>query len=218
MGIIKAVLFDMDGVLIDAKDWHFEALNKALAEFGYHIPAKTHNSTYDGLPTSRKLELLTSLEGLPTEFYAQINKLKQGYTEEICKRRCIPSREHIQTLIGLKSAGYKLAVCSNSVKRSVALMMRLSKLEDYLDLQLSNEDVMRPKPAPEIYLTAAERLGVKTSQCLVIEDHEIGVKAAKLSGAHVMQVQSVEDVTYNAISEVIANVCNLNHSESGNQQ
>ena len=67
--MIKAVIFDMDGVLIEAKDWHFNALNKALSLFGYEISRFEHLTTYDGLPTSRKLEMLTIEHGLPKELH-----------------------------------------------------------------------------------------------------------------------------------------------------
>ena len=64
---IKAVLFDMDGVLVEAKDWHYEAFNKALDVFGLPISRSEHLSLYDGLPTRKKLEMLTEKKGLPTQ-------------------------------------------------------------------------------------------------------------------------------------------------------
>ena len=77
---IKAILFDMDGVLIDAKEWHYEALNKALSHFGFLINRDAHLTTYDGLPTKNKLEKLSEAQGLPKGLHEHINKLKQKYT------------------------------------------------------------------------------------------------------------------------------------------
>ena len=74
---VKAVIFDMDGVLIDAKDWHYEALNRALNHFGYNISRYDHLVTFDGLPTRRKLEMLTREQGLPNALHKLINELKQ---------------------------------------------------------------------------------------------------------------------------------------------
>ena len=67
--MIKAVIFDMDGVLIDAREWHYEALNRALRLFGMEISRTDHLTTFDGLPTRRKLEMLSSTNGLPVELH-----------------------------------------------------------------------------------------------------------------------------------------------------
>src|SRR5579872_1178148 len=83
MAKIKLVLFDMDGVLIDAKDWHYEALNRALGHFGLTIGRDEHLTLYDGLPTRRKLEMLSKSRGLPAKLHRFINDLKQNYTAAI---------------------------------------------------------------------------------------------------------------------------------------
>ena len=92
--MIKAVIFDMDGVLIEAKDWHYEALNRALALFGFEISRYDHLTTYDGLPTSKKLEMLSLEGGLPRELHAFINEMKQAYTMEIVHAKCNPPFFH----------------------------------------------------------------------------------------------------------------------------
>lgn len=114
--MIKAVLFDMDGVLIDAKNWHYEALNRALQLFGYSISRESHLSTFDGLPTRTKLEMLTKSRGLPKGLHDFLNTLKQTYTLEISYQRCKPTFNHQYALSRLKEDGYKIAVCSNSVR------------------------------------------------------------------------------------------------------
>jgi HAD superfamily hydrolase (TIGR01493 family) len=203
--VIKAVLFDMDGVLIDAKDWHYEALNRALDLFGLAIDRDAHLSSFDGLPTRKKLEILSASRGLSKKLHAFINDMKQSYTAEIAYARCRPVFQHGFALSRLKTAGYRLAVCSNSVRASVNLMMSLSQLDRYLDLQLSNEDVSKPKPDPEIYTTAIRRFGLEPSECLVVEDNDHGIQAARASGAHVLVVATTGDVTYSAIMQAIDN-------------
>ena len=94
MNQIKAVLFDMDGVLIDAREWHYEALNRALALLGYEISRYEHLTTFDGLPTARKLQMLTVERGLPAELHAFINSLKQQYTLELVATSCKPVFHH----------------------------------------------------------------------------------------------------------------------------
>jgi beta-phosphoglucomutase len=196
---IKAVVFDMDGVLIDAREWHYEALNRALALLGYEITRYEHLSTYDGLPTKRKLQMLTVEHGLPEELHSFMNSLKQQYTLEFVATRCKPVFQHQYALARLKAAGYKLGVASNSVRRTVEEMMERSDLLQYLDVIVSNEDVERGKPDPAMYIKAMATLGVGPEQTVVVEDNENGIKAAKAAGAHVLVVGGPEDVSLEAI-------------------
>lgn len=199
MNTIKAIIFDMDGVLIDAKDWHYYALNKALDLFGMPISRQDHLCAYDGLPTRKKLEILSAERGLPKKLHSLINELKQQYTLEVVYAECKPLFFHHYALTHLKSKGYKIVVCSNSIRKSVEMMMEKSGLATYLDFFLSNEDVEYPKPHPEIYLKAIEKLGLSASECLIVEDNINGIKAAQASGAHVMEVVSVDDVNLDNI-------------------
>ena len=147
---IKAI-FDMDGVLIEAKDRHYESLNKSVGLFGLNISRYDHLVTFDGLPTRKKLEMLSVERGLPSELHEFINDLKQRYTQEIVQQKCKPLFIHERALSHLHSLGYKMAVCSNSVRESVEVMMQKSSLSKYLDLMVSNEDVSQGKPSPEMY-------------------------------------------------------------------
>jgi len=200
---IRAVVFDMDGVLIDAKDWHYEALNRALNLFGYNITRVDHLTTFDGLPTRKKLEMLSLERGLPSGLHAFLNDLKQLYTTELIHSRCKPTFAHEYALSRLRDDGYKLAVASNSVRATVELMMEKSWLKPYLDLLLSNQDVRHAKPDPEIYLTAAARLGLHPAECLVVEDNPNGIKAAESAGCPVLVVGNVQDVHLAAIRDAV---------------
>lgn len=200
---IKAVIFDMDGVLIDAKDWHYEALNRALNLFGFGISRYEHLVTYDGLPTSKKLEMLTLERDFPRALHGFLNDLKQIYTQEIVHAKCKPVFQHEYAISKLKARGYKLAVASNAIRSSVELMLDKAKLLGYFDAVLSNQDVTKSKPDPEIYFKSISMLGVKPDECLVVEDNEKGIAAAEAAGAHLMVVQSVYDVTLQNLSESI---------------
>ncbi|OUM09047.1 HAD family hydrolase [Pseudomonas syringae] len=197
--MIKAVIFDMDGVLIDAKEWHYDALNKALGLFGYNISRHEHLTAYDGLPTSRKLDMLSVERDLPVALHGFINEMKQQYTMEIVHAQCKPTFVHQYALSSLKTLGYKLAVASNSIRNTVDVMMDRADLGRYLDLQLSNEDVKHAKPAPDIYLKAIRQLGLLPTECLIVEDNENGIKAARASGAHVLVVAHTCDVNLSNI-------------------
>lgn len=211
MNKIKAIIFDMDGVLIEAKDWHYEALNKALGLFGMEISRYDHLVTYDGLPTKKKLEMLTTERGLPQELHEFINTLKQQYTLSMVHTHCKPRFHHEYALSRLKQEGYKLAVASNSIRQSVQTMMEQSALIGYLEFYLSNQDVSAGKPDPEIYLSAIHRLALSPKECLIVEDNENGIQAAKASGAWLMEVDEVDEVNYENIIGHIRQIEGLTH-------
>lgn len=201
--MIKAILFDMDGVLIDAKEWHYEALNKALGLFGIEISRYDHLHTFDGLPTKVKLEMLSRQYYLPEQLHDFINRLKQKYTTEMICQKCHPMFHHEYALSRLHHEGFKIAVCSNSIRSTIDMMMEKAMLTDYLDLVVSNEDVKKAKPDPEMYLTAIKRFGLDPSECIVVEDNPNGIAAGKASGATVLKVATVYDVTYDNIRDLI---------------
>lgn len=203
MGKIKAIIFDMDGVLIEAKEWHFESLNRALGLFGMEISRHEHLVTYDGLPTKKKLEMISLERGLSCRLHNFINDMKQIYTMELIYTKCKPVFYHQYALACLKREGYRLAVGSNSIFKTVETMMELSQLTEYLEFFLSNQDVTQPKPNPEMYVTAIGKFGLEPSECLIVEDNENGIKAAIASGAHLMKVSSVEEVNYQNIMATI---------------
>ncbi|MEW4451919.1 HAD family phosphatase [Bremerella sp. JC817] len=193
---IKAIVFDMDGVLIDAKEWHYDALNQALELFGFTIPRVDHETRYDGLPTKTKLGQLSECTTLPTALHGFINQMKQVYTLSLARELLRPDPQHVEMLSTLKANGYVLGVASNSVRTSVDLMMDLAGLSPFLDFTLSNDDVVSPKPAPEIYTTAMRLARVMPHECLVVEDNPFGWKAALGAGAHLLKVANVQEVSY----------------------
>ena len=205
---IKAVIFDMDGVLIDAREWHYDSLNAALELFGSEISRYDHLVTFDGLPTKKKLEMISLEGGFPTKLHDFVNDLKQQKTLEIVYSKCKPVFQHQFALSKLKAEGYALAVCSNSVRKTIEIMMDKSGLMPYLDFFLSNQDVVKGKPDPEIYTKAIARLGLQPQECLIVEDNENGIKAALASGAHLLRVDNPDDVHYYNIVDKIKEIEN----------
>lgn len=206
MSEIKAILFDLDGVLVDATEWHYEALNRALALFGFSISRYEHLSTYNGLPTRKKLEMLSVEKGLPEALHGLINRAKQAYTREEILTQCKPAFEKEYMLSRLKREGYSLAVCSNSIRDSINLMLRHGGLYDYFDFFISNEDVAKPKPDPEIYIAAMDRMGVQPQETVIVEDAPHGVESARRAGAHVCQVAGFEEVDYWRVKEFVKSI------------
>lgn len=203
---IKAILFDMDGVLIEAKDWHYKALNRALDLFGLPISRHDHLTTFDGLPTRKKLQMLSLERGLPTQLHEFLNEMKQRYTTEMVHTQCKPRFAQEHALAQLKRLGYQLAVCSNSIRDTVQLMMQRAALFDYLDLLVSNEDVVHGKPAPDMYQKAMQTFGLQANECLIVEDNENGIAAARAAGGHLLVVADVEETNFQNVMERILEI------------
>lgn len=172
------------------------------------INRNDHLTIYDGLPTRKKLEMLAINNGLPTEIHGFINDLKQQFTVSEIYQKCKPLFAHEYALSKLKSEGFLTAVCSNSVRNTVELMLEKAMILKYFDALFSNEDVKKVKPDPEMYVSCMKKLGVEPQETLILEDNENGIKAAKASGAHLLEIQSVHDVTYFKIKERIAEIEN----------
>jgi HAD superfamily hydrolase (TIGR01509 family) len=206
MGRIRAVVFDMDGVLLDAREWHYEALNHALAWFGHTVARDEHLARFDGLPTRKKLEMLSAERGLPRGLHAFINERKQSYTQDLLAERCAPMAQHLHLVSVLRQQGYRLALASNSIRRTVDAFADRAGLRGFFEFTLSADDVVEPKPSPEIYALAIRRLGLAPDACLIVEDNEHGVRAARGSGAHVLRVTGVQDVHLDAVREAIRRV------------
>ena len=202
--MIKAVVFDLDGVLVDATEWHYEALNRALRLFGFGIDRAEHLAQYNGLPTRVKLEMLSKQRGFPVALHPFVCEQKQIYTKELIATRCREDFEKIYMLKELRARGYRLAVASNAVRATCELMLQCAGLMRHLEFFLSNEDTVRHKPDPEVYLKAFAVLGVDGSEVLVVEDAPHGVAAARVSGAHVLAVGGYGDVHIDAVLRRIA--------------
>lgn len=192
--MIKAVLFDLDGVLVDATEWHYEALNKALGLFGYTINRTRHLGFYNGLPTRVKLKEMTKEFGLPESLHQFIYDMKQIYTTDYIQRLCRPDFQKQLMFKNLKKVGLKIGVCSNSIRETLELMLKRSDLFDSCDVIISNQDVKKNKPHPEMYLTGMAQLGVKPEETLIVEDSPHGIEAAQASGGKVVIVNGVHDV------------------------
>lgn len=192
---IKAVVFDMDGTLVEAKDWHYHALNEALEIFGASISREEHETTFDGLPTKVKLKLLNEASRVPAHPNSTISAIKQERTLREIARECYPRVEHLLMMSWLKDRGFKLAVATNSIRATAEVMLRSAGILGYLDVLVTNEDVMASKPDPEMFTLTAMKLGVEAAECLVVEDHEYGLRAAELAGCRFVKVDSVEMLT-----------------------
>lgn len=194
MSKVKAVLFDMDGVLIDAQEWHYEALNEVLDIFGFRITRKMHEDRYDGLSTSKKLEMLSTEDGLPRHVHGMINRVKQDRTLRIAAQKCFPNVAHQVLISKLKKNGIKVGVVTNSIRQTSEFMLTYAGIYQHLDILITNQDVVEAKPDPSCYLIAMNKLGVTPEQTIIVEDSPYGIAAGNASGAQVIKVDSVREV------------------------
>lgn len=201
--MIKAVLFDMDWVLIDAREWHYEALNKSLSLFGFNITRQEHENFYDWLPTHTKLKKLSEEKWLPESLHTFINQMKQQYTVDAIYNNSIVDFSKQVMLKKLKDKWIKIACCSNSIKNSIEMMLNKAIILDYFDLILSNEDVTEPKPSPQMYQIAMEKLWVKPEESIVVEDSPHGIEAWKKSWAKVIIVNNATEVHSGIFKEIL---------------
>ncbi len=199
----KLVIFDLDGVLIDSRDMHYEALNRALAKVGekYVITKEEHLSVYDGLPTTRKLELLTEKKGLSVNEYDTIWQNKQTATLDIFSE-LKPDYELMHYFQQLKDKGYSIAVASNSVRNTVKLVLLRLGLLEFVHYHLSNEDVFRSKPFPEMYWRCMIACNALPKNTIIFEDSHIGRQGALDSGSHLIAIENRLDLDQSKIDKV----------------
>ena len=199
----KLVIFDLDGVLIDSRDMHYDALNRALAKVDekYVITREEHLSAYDGLPTTRKLELLTEKKGLPVVEYDTIWQDKQTATLDIFSE-LKPDYELMHYFQQLKDRGYSIAVASNSVRNTVKLVLLRLGLLEFVHYYLSNEDVFRSKPFPEMYWRCMIACNALPKDTVIFEDSHIGRQGALDSGSHLIAIEDRPDLDQSKIDKV----------------
>ena len=191
--MIKTIIFDLDGVLIESKEIHYKALNAALP-FDYRIGYEEHLSTYDGLPTKQKLELLTITKDLPKDLHREIQANKAKETMNVLFDTIQPRMEFTKIFMCLKNAGYRLALASNAVRSTVDTALDCLELRKYFDVIYSNQEVKKPKPHFEMYFKIMMDLNSKPNETLILEDSHIGRQAVLDAGCHLLPIIDTYDV------------------------
>lgn len=192
---VRAVLFDLDGVLVDTRDAHYEALNAALVENGCaRIEPAQHRELYDGLPTARKVEMLVARGLVDPVLVPDVLSSKRLHTTRLLSRVVVFDPATYCLLAGVRASGRRVAVVSNATRDTVLSVCARLRLTDLVDVFVSNEDGP-PKPDPFLYRYACDRLGVSARECLAVEDGKYGVESARRAGCAVLEVRGPAEVT-----------------------
>jgi len=201
--MIKAILYDLDGVLVDACEIHYEAFNKALMHVcGFKISRREHESTFNGLPTKTKLNVLKEQGRVGGELFETINKVKQEYTwGQLDALTVDPSKVDLHQKT--KELEMKLGCVTNSILLSAQKMLINTGQHEFMDILISNEDITHPKPNSEGYVGAMVHLGMFPHETLIVEDSPKGLEAARATGAHVLEVANATEVTWDKIRKAI---------------
>ncbi len=195
--MIKLVIFDLDGVIVDASDIHYKAFNEALVKYGYNeIKYDEHLKKYNGLSSKIKLDKLL----IPKNQHDNILKYKQQITSKLLQY-VIPNQEILKIIDYIKKNNIRVWICSNSISETIKNVIDNMKLN--VDGFLSNEDVQCPKPNSEIYFKCMSINNIKPQETLIFEDSLIGINSAIKSGAYVYPVYKQTDLTLNLIKELL---------------
>ena len=205
---IKVVLFDLDGVLVDACDWHYQALNEALQNTaGFKISNEEHAETFNGLPTKKKLQILTSQGRISEHQHDKIWKEKQSLTISIIEKYATINSSKKLMYEELKKREIIVGCVTNSIRKTADLMLEATGQLEHLSFVITNENVSQPKPDPEGYKLAMKILSVDPSEVLIVEDSDKGIAAATASGAHVLRTLNASKVN---LSLVISKINSIN--------
>lgn len=198
------ISWDLDGCLWNSDLAHYLAVNEALKPYGERITEEEHLSTFKGLPTLRKCEMLTQMGRLPLSAHRDVAKLKQAATLTAIERTVKPRPEVTTLLLGLRGCDWQQCCCSNSIRETVQRALLGMGIMDFFDFYLSNEDVEHAKPAADMFLKAARLYHIDPSRLVAVEDADAGKRAVLSAGCRLVGVDGPLDVEPNLIHRILA--------------
>ncbi|MCQ9208122.1 MAG: beta-phosphoglucomutase family hydrolase [Omnitrophica bacterium] len=199
---LKAVIFDLDGVIVDSVPVHFKAWKKMFSEFGKEFSFEDYKEKVDGIPRMSGARAI--LTDLPQEELAKAAEKKQNYFLEFLEKEGVRVYESTLNLIQqLKQEQIKVAVISSS-KNCLPVLKKLG-IDNLFQVIITGHDIKRGKPEPDVFLQAAEKLGLPVSECIVFEDAVLGVEAAKRGNFRCVGVDRYRSPSRLAKADLVVN-------------
>lgn len=191
--MIKAVIFDLDGVIVSTDDCHYEAWKKMADEEGIYFD-KEINNRLRGVSRTESLEIILERaeKAYTEEEKVALATRKNGYYTEFIKKLTpadiLPGAK--ETLDELKSNGIKVAIGSSS--KNTPIILKQIGLDNYFDAVSDGNNISKSKPDPEVFLKAADMLGIPYSECAVVEDADAGIEAGNRAGMKTISVHGAK--------------------------
>lgn len=185
----RAVLWDMDGTLIDSAEYHWTTWHDTLAELGVELTRES----FDGWFGSRNDRILRRYfgEDFPLSEIARIGDLKESRYRTLVRERGIALLAGVERwLHALQQAGWRQAVASSAPPANIDVLLEVMKLQSVFDATVSAEEVAHGKPHPDVFLRAAEKLDVAPARCVVVEDAPVGVEAGRRGGMRTIGISA----------------------------
>ncbi|MCX6775951.1 MAG: HAD family phosphatase [Candidatus Micrarchaeota archaeon] len=179
--MIKAIIFDFDGVIAHSEPIHRKSFNMTLKQLGIIIPLKLYKEKYVGLGSLSIMEDIFRTRGIRRSARFWVRKRMKVFRELVRKEGVKPVKGFMKFNRLLDKIGMKKIIASGGYRKNVLIMLKCLKLDKEFQF-ISREDVKKRKPDPEALLLAAKKLGVKPSECLVFEDSPYGIEAARRAG------------------------------------
>ena len=205
--MIQAVVFDCDGVLVDSEPLADEIWNRVLAGYWYETSVDDAEDIR-GTSEATTYEYYAAKVDLPPfdEFMAKIDAIRIPVYEE----RLVAFDDAVAAVQSLAAQGTTMAVASSSRRSALEGKLALTGLDRYFDVIVGGDEVAHGKPAPDVYLEAARRLGVLPTDCVAIEDADLGAESAAAAGMRVVMIRRDGSISldYASVTEITADVIN----------
>lgn len=177
---IQAAVFDLDGVVVDTAKYHYLAWKRLAKQLGYDLTEKD-NENFKGVNRMRCMELLAEMAGLKlhNEEMTKLSEVKNSwyveYISNMNSDEILPG--FVEFITEIREKGYKTALASAS--KNAGIVLDRLNIRQYFDAVVDGRDVQRSKPDPQVFETAAQRLGIEPYRCVVFEDAQAGIDAAR---------------------------------------
>lgn len=189
--MLKLIIFDMDGLMIDSEPFHQKAFDSVFQEYGKELTEADNNKYYVGISDSDAAEDMIKRFSLPIS-PTELVKKKQAVYRDLIATQIIPQEGLMHLLKTLHENGYKKIIVSSSMLTEIKIIINSLKINEYIDDFFSAEQVKNGKPAPDLFLFAAKKMHILPNECLVLEDAPSGINAAKAAGMKSFAIPSRE--------------------------